>query len=59
MKQVWSVLTGDIKFIFCYIGGGLAHLIVFLYGSFLMLWLTGFVHEGVLKDRKEAEAVYA
>ena len=39
--------------------GCLVHFFVYLYGSFLMLWVASFVDSGVLEDSNQAETVYS
>ena len=51
----WKVVQSDIKWIFCFLGAAINHFFVYLYGSYMMLWLAGFIDKGVLKDDAEVQ----
>jgi len=56
---IWKVIFSDVKWTYCFIGAAISHYIVYLYGTYMMLWLSGFIESGVLKDEKDVEAVFS
>ena len=56
--QVIALLKSDLKYSLCFVAWMSTSLIQILYSIYLMLWITDFVHSGVLEDDREAKAIY-
>ena len=51
-SQLFNRVCFDPKWLFLFLGISQAHLITYLYGSYLVLWLNSFVPTGELSDGK-------
>jgi len=58
-RELFNRVFGDPKWLFLFLGGAQAQLIVYLYGSYLVLWLNSFVYSGGIETPKEVEMVFS
>ena len=58
-KELFNRVCGDPKWMFLFLGAAQAHLISYLYGSYLVLWLNSFVETGGIETHKEVEMVFS
>ena len=57
-SAVIELLKSDLKYTLCFIAWMSTGLIQILYTIYLMLWVTEFVHTGVLDNNEEAKTIY-
>ena len=57
-SAVIDLLKSDLKYTLCFIAWMSTSLIQILYAIYLMLWVTEFVHTGVLDNNEEAKTIY-
>ena len=48
--RVWTVVTSDIKYLFCFVAVMMTSLVQVLYSIYLVLWIDSFVHSGALES---------
>ena len=58
-NQLFRKVCFDPKWLFLFIVIAQAHLITYLYGSYLVLWLDSFVHTGQIADAKDVEVIFS
>ena len=63
IKDVTSTLfnrvCSDPRWLFLFFGISQAHLITYLYSSYLVLWLNSFVSTGEIDDAEQVEVLYS
>jgi hypothetical protein len=57
-SKVYRASKGNLSITLCLFGNLVIRLSVVLYSSFLLLWITSFVDNGVLKSEEEAKSAY-
>ena len=57
-STVCDLIKSDVKYSLCFIAWMSCSLISILYSIYLMMWITEFIHTGVLEDDKAAKTIY-
>lgn len=48
----------DAKYIICFVGAAIIRLIALLFSTFLLLWITSFVDDGILESEAVSKTIY-
>ena len=48
----------DQKYILCFIGASVVRLIAVLFSTFLLLWITSFVDDGIIASEQQSKGLY-
>ena len=57
-KAVVDLLKSDAKYSLCFAGWMATGLVQILYGVYIMMWVTEFVHTGVLSGAEQAKTTF-
>ena len=58
LAKIYSVSKDNMSIKLCLFGNMIIRLSVVLYSTFLLLWITSFVDNGVLKSEEDAKTIY-
>ena len=56
---MFNRVCNDPRWLFLFLGISQAHLITYLYSSYLVLWLNSFVSSGLITGEKEVEMIFS
>ena len=54
-KQVCKECAKESKYIICFLGAAIIRLIAVLFSNFLLLWITSFVDQGLIKEEESKD----
>ena len=46
LTRVWKTIKSDPKYSFSFLGAGAINIVLLLYGTYLIMWITSFVESG-------------
>ena len=58
-RRVWETCRLDAKYLVCFVGAGIVRLVLILFSTFMLLWITSFVDSGLLPNEKASKDLYS